>query len=206
MCLILHRDKTDVNVETGEIVPSQKSVRQTKKELYDLRKDMKNNALIIYSYKDRETGAIVYFNMTTMEYFLTHIRRIEKIIKGIYRNKKAGLELLKMSRKERNKIAKLKADQYRNEQLRKIQKNLAKERQDELKEIIKKYDEGIIKVDNTAHDDDDDDDEERKKKGSKKSQSIDKKIEQERVREDEISKSIEEQEQEEGRGEQEENE
>lgn len=135
---IIHRpDQVYKDPKTGETLPTNGSINISKSEYREIRKRMRQDSIILYCLTDKETGAQVYFNITTMELYNMVMRRIDKIIKGMQKNKKIALDLLKLSTKERKKLLKVRADQIEREHLERLKKELSKERKEELKQILK---------------------------------------------------------------------
>jgi len=134
--LILHPDMSYTNKKTGEIEPTYQGCQQTKTELCEFRKRMKNNAVIIYCNYDKDTGAAIYYNLPTQDVYHVALEHVNKIIKGMSRNKNNALSLFKLSKKERDSIAKFHGDELRRELLKKMAEKLSKKRKKEMEILI----------------------------------------------------------------------
>ena len=121
---------------TKALKPTMESWRQAKQEVLQFRKQMKNHGVILYSVVDPETGAYYYINISTMELWRLVVNHMDRIIKGMKKQKKDGFDLLGIPRKERNKLSKLKGDQLRRELMKRLAAQLNKKRKKELEEIL----------------------------------------------------------------------
>lgn len=136
LALILHPDKTYLDEKTGQVKPTPEGYRQAKQEVGQLRKDMKNHGVILYSIIDKETGSYYYFNIPTKALFDIVSDHMERIIKGMKKNKKTAYDLLGIPKKERTKLSKFSGDRLRRELMKRLAAQLDKKRKKELEKLL----------------------------------------------------------------------
>lgn len=142
--IIIHPEKVNRDPE-GKILFSIEVFGQIKEEIRQFRKKMKKHAIVLYCMKHNETGAQIYFNIPTHQLYDIIKRRIERIIKGMRVNERDAISLLNLSKRERNKIAKLHADEQRRILMERIKKQLEKRRQKEFEDLQQSEQEGETK-------------------------------------------------------------
>lgn len=121
--------------KTNEIRPLPESLAQAKQEIRNFRKNMKNHSVILYCMVDPDDGHALYFNIPTKKLYETVSRNIDKIIQGMNDNKDDALKLFTLTKKQRNRIAKLHADEQRKEIMKKIIAQLSKKRREEIEAL-----------------------------------------------------------------------
>jgi hypothetical protein len=143
IAIILRHGNDDLYTDpiTGALKPTMESWRQAKQEVLQFRKQMKNHGVILYSVVDPEKGAYYYINISTMELWRIVVSHMDRIIKGMKKQKKDGFDLLGIPRKERNRLSKLKGDQLRRELMKRLAAQLDKRRKKELEEILEQEEE-----------------------------------------------------------------
>lgn len=140
LCIIRHGKRCYKNDKNEVVIPIDVE-RQVREEIRRFRKDMNRTSLILYSVKDKMTGAAYLINITTLQLYEIVERQVNKIIKGLQDNKKAAKDILKMTSKERRKYEKARADEYRRKILDNLKKKMERERKIELEKIIKQKEE-----------------------------------------------------------------
>ncbi|TVL96757.1 MAG: hypothetical protein CV087_23295 [Candidatus Brocadia sp. WS118] len=121
--------------KTNEIKPWPESLAQAKQEVCNFRKNMKNHSIILYCMIHPDDRHALYFNIPTKKLYETVSRNIDKIIQGMNHNKEDVLKLFTLTKKQRNRIAKLHADEQRKEIMKKIIAQLSKKRREEIEAL-----------------------------------------------------------------------
>lgn len=135
LCLILHPDRVYLDKHTAEEKPTTENERQTRQEIKEFRKNKIKRSIILYCMKDQKTGFMLFFNIKTLELFEVVEKQQNKIVKGIKDNQQEVRRNLKLPKLEREKLAKLTADEIRRERMERARKKLQKQRDEEVKQI-----------------------------------------------------------------------